>query len=179
MQGSGLAPTQGTAQTPICCPELPSASAWSAAPQCITWMLVIFGWAVVHKTAAKRARRQEELATVNAIESRVAELRDQAIAYFTSNTVGTENEAWRLKHEVQSLISLVMTLRERKPKHYDLVGEAIAFRKALTGGMFENRLRSAVGHGDPVVLTIWLASASLVDQLKSEFEKANPDSMLS
>lgn len=141
----------------------------------ITWTLVIIGWIVVHRTATKRARRQEELDQINDIGERVAALRAHGVAYYTSSrdetTVAVEST---MKHELQALASRLRVLRRRHDVLYNVEPAYIYVRKALTGGTFESATRQRLPHGDVVLQEIWFRCDQLVICLRDAFESVHP-----
>ena len=141
----------------------------------VTWFLVVAGWVALHKTAAIRARRQEEVALVGDVAKRIEGVRDKAIAYYTATSDSAEHagDQWRLKYEIKSLASRIEFLRARRPEHYDLESELISLRKAVTGGEFESANRSPVTLGAPVIQDVWGSADRFVIALHEEFEKAN------
>lgn len=160
----------GSAQ-PACCP---SGTVEAIAPW-VTWLLVLIGWYVLHRTAVSRARRQENLAATDAICARVTALRDKAVEYYTGESTGSgaRVQEAQIKHEIKSLQAAIRVLKTRRPTFFDLDSEMILFRQACTGGEFESRGRANVSHDDPIVCQLWLAADTLVCALHDEFEKAH------
>jgi hypothetical protein len=131
--------------------------------------LVVLGWAVVHFTTARRARRQEDLTAIAAIEKRVGELRSRVVKYFTTSPDSDQAgaDAAFIRFELQSLIAAIGVLREGSPKHYDLSSETMYMRQCITADPFDSATRQALKDSDVRVQSVWLAC----DQLTTELRK--------
>lgn len=145
----------------------------------ITWLLVIVGWIVVHRTAEVRAlrqsRRQEDLDAVRTLAKRVAALRDLAIQFFTEHDQHDSRASEsHIKFELKSIAAELAMLQKRNPKAFDLTSEMVSLRRAITGGSFDSRSRTKVPHDHDVVKTIWLAAGRMLEELTSEFYRAYP-----
>jgi len=140
----------------------------------ITWVLVLIGWIVVHWTTARRARRQEELGMLAAIEKRVIALRDLAVSYYTSPASDSDSgTVVRLKLELKSIVGSVRLLRKRQPNGYEVEGDIIGLRQAVTGGMFESGSKVRRPPDDEKVQNIWSRVDDLLQALQGEFERVN------
>jgi len=141
----------------------------------IQWVLLILGWYALHKTAAIRARRQEDLARIEDIVKRIEAIRDKSIEHYTVSSDACARLAAqaRLKNDLQSMASRIKLLRTHKPDCYDLDSQLIAFRMAVTGGTFESTEASPAPSDGPLVQELWYSADSFIVALHQEFEKAN------
>jgi hypothetical protein len=142
----------------------------------VGWVLVIAGWLVVNRNAARHAHRAQDLEQVRTVEGRLSELCVRAVEYYTGtlNGIPIRAQEAHIKRELKALFSAIGRLRERFPKHYrELGSRMIELRTAMTGGEFESKVRKVVDHDHEVVQRILLASDHLIDDLWREFEKAH------
>jgi hypothetical protein len=172
----------------------------------VGWLLIIAGWAVVHRTGKHRARRQEELAIVDALERRLDELRARAIVYYTSvpaeglpkptdserrteeralTAAKRQEEEFYIKQGLAAVRGIINLLHVRKAKkHYAMTKDFKALRRAFLGeGIgagtgFESAQRVLVDHASPTVVGISIQVQAIVMKLRTEFENANPDRFL-
>ena len=157
-----------------CCPADDS-SALTTAVAVVGWVLVIVGWWIINRNAARHANRAQDLDLVQAIEARLTDLSARAVEYYTgalTNLPVRAQEA-HIKREMQSISAAIGRLHERGPRHYQLADRIMKLRGALTGGAFESHSRANIDHDHDVVRRIWLMSDRLVDDLWNAFEKAH------
>lgn len=155
---------------PPCCCDQPASGWLQAVSPWVTWALVIVGWLIVHWTTVKRARRQEDLGAIDAIETRVVALRTQVVSYFTSDPANEDASAiaGMIKLELKSVSSAIRALNR-----YDLASEIMRLRQAMTGDPFESADREQLSHDDAIVQDVWLAADELVVALRKEFADAH------
>jgi hypothetical protein len=155
------------------CPEpkeLPSQNG-----QLITWLLVFAGWVVVHWMSVRRARRQEKLAMLGAIEKRIVALRVAAVAYYTSQPAEADKASeTHFKLEVKSIIRNIKLLgKKRHSDPYNVEGDIISLRQALTGGDFEVGVRKVFAPDDEKIQEIWGCADDLIASLQAAFERVH------
>lgn len=141
----------------------------------ITWVLVVFGWIIVHFATARRARRQEDIAAIAAIEKRIGELRTRTVKYFTSDPASEQvsADAAFIRFELQSIIAAIGVLQDGSPQHYDLSSEIMYLRQCVTGDPFDSARREALKDSDQRVQSVWLACDRLTIELRKCCNKAH------
>jgi hypothetical protein len=153
----------------------------------VGWLVAQF---VSHRFAVRRARRDEERAIVADIIARIVEVRDDAIAYYTTGAGKPENETEQaqLRYKIMAIASRITWLGARKrkwvtskvgalrsqpPHYYDLESELIDLRRAVTGGEFDSPARKAVSPSALLIHTVWSSSDQLIGVLQKAHDEAN------
>ena len=139
------------------------------------WLLTVLGWLVSNLQANSRERRKEARAEVDACCDLIAELLDDARAYYLKP--GTDADALPkasdIKFKMLRLLTRVERL-ERKAGTSDAVTHGGDLMDSITGGDFEQHTRLARVPTDPLFNRIESASHFLMDSLEESFAKAFP-----
>lgn len=105
------------------CPQFP----WW--PNAVTWVLLFFGWLVVHRATLTRERRKEKRETANFAVNELREIENEAFGFHTADSFDDRNGS-ALRQRVERLIN-----RLQRPPLSTLsisVGRMVALRSSIT-----------------------------------------------
>lgn len=146
---------------------------WVAAFQLVTWLLVVVGWYLVHRLSLARDRRKEDWERIRDITERVERVQDLAAKHLTSPPAPEDGRsAAEIRQQLGAIGAALEGMRKRS-RPFDLRGEIIQLRRAMTLGELDSRKRQPVSYDSEVVLEITHASLCLITALGEAFDGAH------
>jgi len=136
----------------------------------IPLILTILGWYVANTATARREKRKEVRAEVDACCKMLADILKNSRNYYTKK--GDEAEAVRLGREMvfelDRVMQRIVRLEESCPK-FDVSGTCGMLHEVATGGDFETKERAATEHNSAEIMRIEHWTHKTMDELEQGF----------
>ncbi len=156
----------------MCCEACDSAGLLEISGAVVPWLLVIAGWFFVARDNNKRERRKELRAALSQLTEKIRRCEQDAHEYWMSSA-GSERAialGIGLKRLLQSIAAERSRLQQ-ECKMGDSTDELIAYRRAVTGGDFEQQSRQPSSSASERLQEISESAVDLVEKLEAEFAR--------
>lgn len=135
---------------------------WSNLP---TWILVLFGWWVVHWASLTRERRKEKRELSNRVVQDLFELEREAIDFHTANVFNTLQSEQLMTH----IERLILSLQRQPMSELDVpLGKMIKLRRSITLNNADSEQFVAQSTNSNIVREIRSSIADLVDLIEAK-----------
>lgn len=130
----------------------------------INWVLIIFGWWMVHRLNSKRELEKEKRGAANDVINKLETLEKKAKGYHTSPSRQDANER-EIKHDIKLVIRRLNSLGMNNTVHHrKLIAQ---MRQSITSKNFESESFCQQYENDKLVADISIS----IDRIIIELEK--------